>query len=338
MMAAAGGLGTLLALPVAATPLPAPRKPPRLQPGDMVGVVEPAGFTDDRYDLDLVRETILAMGLKPKMGAHLTERFGYLAGSDADRAADLNAMYADPDVKAVFAVRGGWGSARILPLLDWKMIRAHPKLLVGLSDITALHMAFAAKAGFTTLHAPGASSGWGKYSWDAFRAVAFDAGTPTFATPTASEDRLVQRAGRIRTFTGGKATGRLLGGNLTVLTALMGTSYLPDFDGAILFIEDIDEAPYRIDRMLTQLGLAGVLKGVKAVIFGLCTNCGPVGPSYGGFTISEVLEQHLKPLGVPAWQGGQFGHVANQWTLPEGALGQVDADAGTVTLLEPAVS
>jgi muramoyltetrapeptide carboxypeptidase len=331
------GAGALLALSPGARARDVV-KPSRLRPGDTVGLIEPAGFTDDAFDLDLVRETIVAMGLKPKAAPHLAARHGYLAGTDGERAADVNAMFADKDVKAIFAVRGGWGCARILPLLDWAMIRRNPKLLVGFSDITALHLAIAAKAGFTTIHGPNAASSWGRFSWDHFRSLAFDGATPTLATPEAHDDRLVQRAGRIRTFRPGVARGRLLGGNLTVLAALMGTPFLPDFSGAILFIEDVGEQPYRIDRMLTQLALGGVLGRVKGVIFGQCTDCGPAGASYGGFTLSEVLQQHLQPLGIPAFQGGQFGHVANQYSLPLGVEAEMDASAGTIRLLEPAVS
>ncbi|MDI1295151.1 MAG: LD-carboxypeptidase, partial [bacterium] len=211
-----GGMGGMAAMLVAAKAPPvlplALVRPPRLRVGDTVGLIEPAGFTDDAFDLDLVKDTILAMGLKPKPARHLLERNGYLAGKDADRAADVNAMYADPDVRAVFAVRGGWGCARILPWLDFKTIRAHPKLLVGFSDITALHLAFAARAGFTTIHGPNAASSWGALSWDAFRAVAFDGATPTFRNPVSVEDRLVPRSGRITRFHPGKASGRLLGG------------------------------------------------------------------------------------------------------------------------------
>ncbi|SCW54979.1 muramoyltetrapeptide carboxypeptidase [Sphingobium faniae] len=313
-------------------------KPPRLRPGDTVGLIEPAGFTNDAFDLDLVKETIAAMGLKPKPAGHLAERYGYLAGKDADRAADVNALYADPDVRAIFAVRGGWGCARILPFLDFQTIRAHPKLLIGFSDITALHLAFAARAGFTTIHGPNASARWPGFSWDAFRAIAFDGATPTLVNPAGREDRLVQRTGRIRTFRSGTASGRLLGGNLTVLAALMGTPWLPDFTGAILFLEDTNEAPYRIDRMLTQLALGGVLGKLAGVVFGQCTGCAAEGPSYGGFTLSEVLQQHLAPLGIPAFQGAQFGHVASQFSLPVGVNAQIDADAGSIRLLEPAVA
>ena len=314
------------------------RKPPRLRPGDVVGLVEPASATNDPFDLAIVSETIRAMGLVPRSGAHLGQRYGYLAGEDAARAADINAMYADGEVKAVFAVRGGWGCARLLPYLDFKLIGDHPKLLVGYSDITALHMAFAAKAGFTTIHGPTASSAWGKQSWEPFRALVFDGATPTYRNPVGSDDRLVQRAWRTRPIRGGKATGRLLGGNLTVLTALLGSPYLPDFTGAILFLEDVEEGEYRIDRMLTSLKLAGVLGRVKGVVFGQCTKCQSPGPSYGGFTLSQVLQQQLQPLGVPAFEGSFFGHISDQFSLPEGVDAEIDADAGTIRILEPAVA
>jgi muramoyltetrapeptide carboxypeptidase len=334
-----GALAAALALPpVGVSAQGVTRKPPRLRRGDTVGLIEPAGFTDDEFDLALVKETVRAMGLVPKAAPHLTERFGYLAGRDEARAADVNAMYADDNVRAVFAVRGGWGCARILPYLNYGLIRANPKLLVGFSDITALHMAFAAHAGFATIHGPNAASSWGDLSWDSFHSLAFGGETPLYRNPEASEDRLVQRRWRTRTFRPGKARGRLLGGNLTVLTALMGTPYLPDFSGAILFLEDVDEAPYRIDRMLTQLALGGVLGRVAGVVFGQCTDCGASGPSYGGFTLSQVLKQHLEPLGVPAFQGALIGHVANQFSIPEGILGEIDADAGTIRILEPAVA
>ena len=340
----AGVAAALSASPVFATQT-APRaaqghrKPARLRKGDTVGLIEPASASDEPFQLQLVEEAIVAMGLKPKRAPHILDRYGYLAGRDKDRAADVNAMFADKDVKAIFAVRGGWGSARLLPYLDWDVIRANPKLLTGFSDITALHMAIAAKAGFTTLHGPNAGSAWGKASWDAFYPIAFDAATPVLVNPEGGEDRMVQRRWRTQTITPGKATGRLLGGNLTVLAALVGSAYLPDFTGAILFLEDVDEAEYRIDRMLTQLGLAGVLKNLAGVVFGQCTSCtGSSSGVYGGFTLNDVLRQHLGALGVPVYSGAWFGHIADQFTLAQGVMTEIDADAGTLRMLEPAVT
>ncbi|MEJ7776671.1 MAG: LD-carboxypeptidase [Sphingomicrobium sp.] len=334
-----GALAAAVALPPTTlnSQTPGP-KPPRLRRGDTVGVVKPAGFLADEFDLQLALEAVTAMGLIPKPAPHLLARYGYLAGRDQNRAADVNAMYADDSVRAVFAVRGGWGSARILPYLDFDLIRANPKLLIGFSDITALHLAFAARAGFPTIHGPNAGSAWGKLSWDYFKSLVFDGETPVYVNPRGTEDRLVQRNWRTQTIRPGKAAGRLLGGNLTVLTALMGTPYLPQFDGAILFLEDVDEAEYRIDRMLTQLALAGVLGRVAGVVFGQCTNCRASGPSYGGFTVSQVLRQHLQPLGVPAYEGALIGHVDDQFSLPVGARVEIDTSVGSIRILEPVVS
>ena len=334
-----GALAAAIVLPqTVASAQPLHRKPPRLRAGDTVGLIEPAGFTDDAFDIELIKEAIAAMGLVPKMAPHLRERHGYLAATDAVRAADVNAMYADDQVRAVFAVRGGWGCARILPYLDFDLIRANPKLLTGFSDITALHLAFAARAGFTTIHGPNAGSAWGKLSWDAFHKLAFEGGTPLYQNPSTSEDRLIQRQWRTQTLRPGKASGRLLGGNLTVLCALMGTPYLPDFNGAILFLEDVGEAPYRIDRMLTQLALSGLLGKAAGIVFGQCSDCGASGPSYGGFTISEVLKHHFEPLGVPVFQGALIGHIANQFSMPIGIRAEMDATAGTIRILESAVT
>jgi muramoyltetrapeptide carboxypeptidase len=338
-------LGALMAAaPLAAAggntaPLSKSQKPARLKAGDIVGLIEPASASDQSFELDLVEEAVRALGLVPKRAPHLLERFGYLAGSDKNRAADVNAMFADSQVNAIFAVRGGWGCARILPYLDWNIIRSNPKLLLGYSDITALHMAIAAKApGTISLHGPNASSAWGKLSVASFKEIAFDGATPLYSNPVAADDRLVQRKWRTQILQGGIAQGKLLGGNLTVLTALVGTPYIPDFTGAILFIEDVDEAEYRIDRMLTQIGQAGILGKLSGVVFGQCTDCVVKGgSSYGGFTLNAVLQQHLGSLGIPAFQGAFIGHMPDQFTIPVGARAEIDADKGTLRLLEAAV-
>jgi muramoyltetrapeptide carboxypeptidase len=338
MLHAAAAAALLAPLAAPAAPLPPRRKPPRLRQGDVVGLVEPAYFTADAFDLEQVMATIRAMGLVPRPAPHLLSRYGYLAGRDEERAADLTAMFADREVKAIFCVRGGWGCARILPHLDWDRIRANPKLLVGFSDITALHLALAARTDCPSIHGPTASSAWGRLSWDSFRRLAFDAETPTWRNPPSMEDRLAQRSG-VRTFRPGRASGPLLGGNLTVLSSLVGTPYIPSFEGAILFIEDTDEAQYRIDRMLTQLSLAGILGRVAGVVFGQCTDCvAKNSSSIGGFTLSEVLDQHLRPLGVPAFQGAMFGHVADQFSIPVGIRAEIDAADGTIRMLEPVVA
>jgi muramoyltetrapeptide carboxypeptidase len=269
----------------------------------------------------------------------VTSRYGYLAGTDRERAEDINAIYADPEVRAVFAVHGGWGSARLLPFLDWDRIRRNPKLLVGSSDVTALHLAFARRAGFATIHGPNAGNGWNDITLSSFRSLAFAAEAPLFRNPDATAlDPITQERWKTTTIRPGKAIGKLIGGNLSVLAALAGTPWLPSFDGAILFLEEVGEAEYRIDRMITQLVLSGMLAKVAGIVFGQCTRCGSGSPDYSGFTVPQILEQHLAPLGVPVFRGANIGHVANQLCLPVGARAEIDAEAGTIRILEPVVA
>ncbi|MFN6935388.1 MAG: LD-carboxypeptidase [Tsuneonella sp.] len=331
---ALGGIGALAAAPLAAkTDARAMKKPPFLNPGDTVAVVAPASAVGSEDGLDRADYWLKSMGLVPKFGPHAGDRHGYLAGTDANRAADLIAAYRDPEVKAVFAVRGGWGAARILPLLDWDAIRANPKLLIGYSDVTALHLAFAVNAGYATIHGGNATSGWYKQGWESLWQLAFAGARPVLGgAETEAETRRVGR-----TITGGKSRGRLLGGNFTILSTLMGTPWVPAFDGAILFLEDVNEAEYRVDRMFQQLKLAGVLDAVAGVVFGQCTKCDSTEPDYDGFTVDQVVDQYLAPLGIPAFTGANIGHVANQLSLPSGAEVELDADARTLRLLQPIV-
>ena len=328
-------LATRAAAPAAEARLPA-IKPPRLVPGDTVGLIDPASATFLRQDVQIVTETLEAMGFKVKRGAHLMDRYGYLAGRDRDRAADVNALFADREVKAVLAVRGGWGSARLLPYLDFDLIRRHPKVLVGYSDLTALLNAVHARTGLVTFHGPVGVSTWTPFSVEHARRVLVDGEALTLANPVQVKDTLVPVEDRVWTITPGTARGRLLGGNLTVLSALVGTPYLPDFEGAILFLEDVGEQIYRIDRMLTQLALAGILKKVRGVVFGRCTRCDP-GEGYGSLTLEEVFDDHLEPLAVPAWHGAMIGHIDQQFTLPVGLEAEIDAVRGTIRLLESPV-
>jgi len=311
-------------------------RPPRLRNGDVLGLVAPAGFIADRFGLDQMGETVRTMGLEPRFAPHLTDREGYLAGSDEVRAHDLMAMFRDDGVRAVMAVRGGWGSARLLPYLDFAAIRRSPKLFTGFSDNTALHMALV-RNGIVSIHGPNASASWPQAAWESFRAVAFEGAMPTYSVPAYAGPNLGGRGPATKMLHPGKARGRLLGGNLSVLTALVGTPYLPDFTGAILFLEETNEAEYRIDRMLTQLALAGILGKVAGVVFGQCTHCENPDGGFGNFTIYEVLDRRFAQLGVPAFQGAAIGHIAGQVSMPQGCMAEIDADAGTIRLLEPAV-
>lgn len=310
----------------------------RLAPGDTVGIVAPASATFQTVDLAIAQESLQALGLKVKIGSHVLARHGYLAGGDRERAGDINQFFGDGSVKAVLPIRGGWGSSRVLPYLDYDLIRRNPKVVVGYSDITALHLAIHAKSGLVTFHGPNGMGRWDTWSLDYFKRVLFNAEAVTMENPKLLSERnaLAQIEHRVQTITPGTARGRLLGGNLTVLTAIIGSSYVPSFDGAILFLEDVGEDLYRIDRMFTQLKLAGVLAKIRGLVFGTCAECGP-GEGFGSLTLEEILSDHVKPLGVPAWFGAMIGHQNPQWTVPVGLEADIDATKGTIHMAGPAV-
>jgi muramoyltetrapeptide carboxypeptidase len=314
-------------------------KPRRLAPGDTVGLVAPANATFEAVDLQIATESLQALGFKVIVGGHLRDRHGYLAGQDKDRAADINGFFSDAGVRAVLPIRGGWGSSRVLPYLDFEAIRHNPKVLLGFSDISALLLAVHAKTGLITFHGPNGMGRWDAFSVDYFRRLLMQAEPIVYENLHQLSERnaLTQTENRIMTISGGKARGRLLGGNLTVLTTIVGSPYLPPWDGAIFFCEDVGEDYYRIDRMLTQLKLAGVLSRLGGFVFGTCSDCGPGESGFGALTLEEIFADHIKPLGIPAWAGAMIGHGTPQWTVPEGIEVEADADAGTLRMLEPAV-
>jgi muramoyltetrapeptide carboxypeptidase len=317
---------------------PVPVLPRRLAAGDTVGIVAPASATFNSVDLAIAKESLQALGLEVEVGSHVLARHGYLAGGDKDRAADINLFFGDRSIRAVLAIRGGWGSSRALPHLDFDLIRRNPKVVVGFSDITALHLAIHARTGLVTFHGPNGLGRWDSWSLDYFKRVIFEGEALRMENPKALSERnaLTQTEHRVQTITAGTARGRLLGGNLTVLTAIVGSPYLPSFDGAILFLEDVGEDLYRVDRMLTQLELAGVLEKIRGFVFGTCAECEP-GEGFASLSLEEIFADHIKPLGVPAWFGAMIGHQMPQWTVPVGAEAEIDAASGTIRLLAPAV-
>lgn len=311
--------------------------PAALKPGDTVGLVSPSSPVDDSLILQVAGEVMQALGFKVRTGTHYASRRGHLAGSDAARADDLNAMFADSAVKAIVCIRGGSGAARLLPLLDYALIRANPKVLLGYSDITALHCAIHAQTGLVTFHGPNGTGSWNSFNADQFRRVFFDGELIRYQNVSDDGDELVPRRNRTVTINGGKASGQLVGGNLTVLTALAGSPYLPDFTGKILFLEDVSEAPYRIDRMLSTLKLMGALDRIAGLVFGECTDCGP-GDGYGSLTLEQILDDYIRPLGIPAYRGAMIGHIRRQFIVPVGGRVELDADAGSFRMLEPVLS
>ena len=312
------------------------KRPRRLRKGQTVAIVAPASVTYESLQLQLALEALEAMGLNAKVGDHVMDRFGYLAGQDSDRAADINGAFLDPDVDAIFALRGGWGASRLLPFIDFDGIRENPKILLGYSDITSLLNAIYARAGVVAFHGPNLMSRWNQFTYDSMREVLFDAKPARYTNPTEPDDDLVARKHRIQTIVPGRAEGHLIGGNLTLMSALVGTPYLPKFDNAILFLEDVGEAIYRVDRMLTQLKLSGHLQRVAGIVFGHFTGVKP-NPGLGNFALMDVLKQHCLPLGVPCYFGAMIGHLEQQSTVPVGGLARMDASRGVIELTEPAV-
>jgi muramoyltetrapeptide carboxypeptidase len=308
------------------------RKPPALCPGDTIGVVSPSSYKA-RDALQAGIEKIQRRGYKLVFGEHAFDRRGYLAGEDRDRAADLNAMFARKDVKAVLCTRGGYGASRILDYLDWDTIRANPKPLIGYSDITTLHLAFLRHADMVVYHAPMVVTLSRGISELAIQNM-FDILEKT--EPLGTYDT---REGDVQTLVPGVAEGELTGGCLCLVAATCGTPEQIDAKGKILVIEDVDEAPYAVDRMLTQLKRSGVLSEAAGFVIGEITDWQQHVPDPAeSLAIEQVWQDIIVPLGKPAIVGFPFGHVPNPLTVPLGVRARLDATAGTLTLLEPAVS
>lgn len=303
--------------------------PPRLPAGGTIGLIAPAGVLRSRGQLEDAIEAVEDLGFETKVGRHVLARYGFLAGTDAQRASDVMAMIQDPEVDAIVAVRGGWGCARILPLLDYDVIAAHPKPIVGYSDTTALLLAIYQRTGLVTFHGPVGVSSWNSVTAASFVQTLVE-GDPLTIGPETRSNR-----DRTRTVTGGQAEGPVVGGNLTVISALAGTGYLPSFDGHVVFFEEVGEDAYRVDRMLIQLELAGQFEAPAGVAFGQCSSCGSGGSAW---TAEEAIRRRLATYPCPSILGAPIGHVSPVYTLPVGLEARLDADAGTLEYASSAVA
>ncbi len=313
-------------------------KPPRLNAGDVIGLVAPGGHTTEAAIAKAVRN-IESLGCRVKQGANLRAVYGNYGGTVQQRLDDLHAMFADPDVNAIWAIRGGAGCISLLAGLDYALIRSHPKILLGYSDITALHLAIHRQAGLVTFHGPVASSTLSDYAAEQLLAVLRDP-QPQTIIPMSSANAyrgLTEPLYAVRTVHAGVASGVLMGGNLSMVSALAGTPYAAEIRGALLFLEEVNEAPYRVDRWMTQLNLAGGLHNAAAVVIGICENCGPEEGDQS-LTLDQTLALHLDPLTVPAVTGYSLGHIRNQCTLPIGIHATLDTRRQSITLHESAVS
>jgi muramoyltetrapeptide carboxypeptidase len=314
-------------------------KPPRLSPGDTVGIVAPASVPANPDLIESSAEAVKRLGFKPFLGRNVHQRLGYLAGTDEERAKDLMDMFARGRVRAIFCLRGGYGSSRILPLLDFEFIRHHPKIVAGYSDITSLHCALLRRSGLVSMHGPMLGPEFTKEDLPRFTADSF---TRTLTQATAAGG-ICRGHSQTRTTTiyPGCASGRLVGGNLTLLCATIGTTYQPSFSRRILFLEEIDETPYRIDRMLTQLLHAGLLQQVAGIAIGFMKGCkDPKAKNSSEYrqTVEDTIRDRLTTLKIPILLGLPFGHDRYNATLPYGVRATLDTSIPDLLITETAVS
>ena len=313
-------------------------KAPALKRGDLVALFNPSGFADDAL-IQRATVNLEKLGFRVMHAAHLRASRGNTAGTIGQRLTDLHTLFAHREVRALWAARGGSGTAQILPYIDYGLIARNPKVVIGYSDLTSLLLALYAKSGLVTFHGPVASSGFTPFTVSQVEALLIE-GRATYTMSTADEHakRAINEPHFVqRVLKSGSAEGTLLGGNLSILTSMVGTPYLPDARNSLLFLEEISEAPYRIDRMLTQLEQSGMLSKARGAMLGVFVKCEPAAGEET-LVLSQALTDHFAARPIPSAYGLSFGHIASQWVLPIGARARFDADARTLTLLESAVS
>lgn len=303
-------------------------RPKRLSSGDTIGVIAPASPGDRELALAGVR-WLEEQGYRVELGASFYQETGYLAGLDTLRADDINTMFANPGIDGIICLRGGYGTMRLLEKIDYHIIRANPKAFVGYSDITALHINISQRTGLVTFHGPMVASDMGKclspYTQDYFWRAVSSAGpigaimNPPLVAPPVS-------------ISPGKAEGRLTGGNLSLVVSTLGTPYEIDTKDKILCLEEVGEAPYRIDRMLTQLHLAGKLQATAGIVFDVCADCDSEDDETS-FTVEEVLRDRLGNLRKPVLAQLYFGHTPDKVTLPIGIHASLESGTETGSLM-----
>ena len=307
-------------------------KPHKLTPGDTIGLIAPSGVIKDYNMLDQSIKNITDRGYKVKTANNIKSKQWYLAGSDEERLKDLHSLFADPEVKAVFCIRGGYGCTRLLDKIDYDLIKDNPKILLGYSDITAFHSAFNKFCNLITFHGPLTGSDFGKkelidFTWQNTWNILED----NIKLPYKLQNHYTPVC-----INEGTAKGPLIGGNMAVLCALLGTKYAPDFEGKILFIEDIGEYLYRLDRYLIQLKLAGVFEKVSAVVFGDFTDIVHTNDDeVNRLTITDVIKDVLRDIKTPCFYGFSCGHAQFKTTIAVGADHEIDCSTGILKIVEP---
>lgn len=305
----------------------------RLKPGATVALIAPSSPPSEEKLVKAI-SNLESLGFNIKEGKSLRSQYGYLAGTDEARLSDLHWAFEDDSVDAVWCVRGGYGASRLLPKIDYRLIRKHPKPFIGFSDVTALHLAIHARCGLVCFHGPVAVSDFPEFTLQHFKAVVMN-GTDNHVIE-APIDKLAGDEYQAATISPGTAKGQLTGGNLTLLSALVGTPFAPVFSKKIVFIEEVGEQPYRIDRMLTQLLQGTDLSKAAGIALGVFSDC-QAKQERLSLSLMDTLRDRLGKLQIPVVYGMPVGHVALQATLPYGILAELDASAQKLTLLEAAV-
>lgn len=317
---------------VAAKPQDDLIKPSKPRLGSKWGLIAP-GSPVPKQRIRQAEENVRKLGFVPVVGRHASKEYGFLAGTDEERLDDLLSMFADPDIEAVWCLRGGYGCSRLLPHIDYNLIQANPKPLIGYSDITALHFAFYARCNLLSFHGPISAAQFGPYNQEHLTKT-WQADSWTIRPYKEHQNMGVSKTEyRAESLIRGQATGRLIGGNLSLLAALAGTPYSPSYRDKIVFIEDIGELPYRLDRMLVQLRQATDFEDAAGYVLGVFKDCKPES-SDRSLGLKETLAGQFMPLGKPMAYGLPFGHVEEQVTLPQGAQAHFNAGTMELTILE----
>jgi muramoyltetrapeptide carboxypeptidase len=307
-------------------------KPKKLKRGDVIGIAAPSSPLVSEDALSRGIRYLEQLGYRIEVGSNIFKKRGYLAGTDRERVADLHSLFANTDVKAIFLARGGYGSGRLLSLLNYELIRRNPKIIVGYSDFTALSLAIFSQTGLVTFTGPMVASDMA----DGLNRNAEEQLWQTLTSTEIPQPLKVPAKHRIK-INSGKSRGRLLGGNLSLIISLLGTPYFPNVNDSIWLFEDIDEQPYRIDRMLTQLRHAGVFQKTRGVVLGKFVDCTPP-PSKPSLPLREVFNTLFAGLSFPVLGHLHYGHVKHLLTLPMGIRIRLDTTKGELSLLESAVT
>ncbi len=312
-------------------------KPARLVKGDTVGVIAPASGLP-AADFDKALQNLADLGFKTKVGKYARGKNGFLAGTDKERLEDLHWAFGDPEIKAVWCVRGGYGVSRLLPAVDYKLIKKNPKIFIGYSDITALHTAISQNCRLVTFHGPVAASNYAEYPKNHVVNVLMNPSAPYKVELAPDNQAKESNLFKTEVVTKGKARGRLVGGNLSLLAALAGTPFgLQNVKGKLLFMEDVGEQPYRVDRMLTQLRQNLDLGSLSGIALGVFEDCNPRDAA-SSQSLIEVIKDRLGDLGIPVIYGLSFGHIRDQFTLPVGIEAELDTENAALTFLETGVT